>query len=184
MKKLLIPALLLALAAGNAQGSTLREGFVAPADSVQTSVYWYWLGGNVSADGVRKDLKAMKKAGINRAFIGNIDVGETNTPFSKVKLFTPEWWDIIHAALKKASELDIEIGIFNCPGWSQAGGPWIEPGQAMRYLDNVKAEIEGGRETAIHLPAPSADFQDVRVLAFPTPSASMPVAYRATSRMP
>lgn len=174
MKKILIPALLLTLAAGNASASTLRDGFTTPADSVQTSAYWYWLGGNVSADGVCKDLEAMKKAGINRAFIGNIDVGETNTPFDKVKLFTPQWWDIIHAALKKASELDIEIGIFNCPGWSQAGGPWIEPGQAMRYLDNVKAEIDGGRKIAIHMPKPSADFQDVRVLAFPSPENSVP----------
>ncbi len=174
MKKILIPAVLLTLAAGNATASTLRDGFTTPADSVQTSAYWYWLGGNVSADGVCKDLESMKKAGINRAFIGNIDVGETNTPFDKVKLFTPQWWDIIHAALKKASELDIEIGIFNCPGWSQAGGPWIEPGQAMRYLDNVKAEIDGGRKISIQMPKPSADFQDVRVLAFPTPENSVP----------
>lgn len=174
MKKLLLPAILLALASGHTAASTLHDRFAAPGDSVQTSVYWYWLGGNISADGVRKDLEAMKKAGINRAFIGNIDIGEINTPFNKVKLFTPEWWEVIHAALKKASELDIEIGIFNCPGWSQAGGPWIEGGQAMRYLDNVKTEIDGGRLINIALQSPSDDFQDVRVIAFPTPKNDIP----------
>lgn len=173
-----IPALLLVAAAFGSDMSAappLRtQCFETPADSVQTSVYWYWLGGNVTPQGVCRDLEAMKKAGINRAFIGNIDVGAIDTPFDKVKLFSDQWWEVIHAALRKASELDIEIGIFNCPGWSQAGGPWIEPGQSMRYLDNVKADVEGGREVKIALPAPSADFQDVRVLAYPSYAAEIP----------
>ena len=57
--------------------AALAAGFVAPPDSVQTSVYWYWLSGNVSKEGVVKDLEAMKRAGINRAFIGNIGPRET-----------------------------------------------------------------------------------------------------------
>lgn len=60
--------------------AALAAGFVAPPDSVQTSVYWYWLSGNVSKEGVVKDLEAMKRAGINRAFIGNIGLGELATP--------------------------------------------------------------------------------------------------------
>lgn len=43
--------------------AALAAGFVAPPDSVQTSVYWYWLSGNVSKEGVVKDLEAMKRAG-------------------------------------------------------------------------------------------------------------------------
>lgn len=173
MKKHMIAALLLPLAAaasGAPSYSAIRQGFSTPSDSVQTSVYWYWVGGNISADGVRKDLQGMKQAGINRAFIGNVDIGEMKTPFEKVKLFSDEWWNIVHTALKTATELDIEIGMFNCPGWSQAGGPWIEAGQAMRYLDNVKADVDGGKTVTVALPAPSADFQDVRVLAYPAPA--------------
>lgn len=150
--------------------AALAAGFVAPPDSVQTSVYWYWLSGNVSKEGVVKDLEAMKRAGINRAFIGNIGLGELATPYAPVKLFTDEWWEVTHAALKRASELDIEIGMFNSPGWSQAGGPWIEPGQAMRYLASVKAHVRGGGKVEAELPRPSADFQDVRVVAYPAPA--------------
>lgn len=40
--------------------------FKTPGDSVQTSVYWYWISGYISEDGVRKDLEAMKRAGIVR----------------------------------------------------------------------------------------------------------------------
>ena len=150
--------------------AALAAGFVAPPDSVQTSVYWYWLSGNVSKEGVVKDLEAMKRAGINRAFIGNIGLGELATPYAPVKLFTDEWWGVTHAALKRASELGIEIGMFNSPGWSQAGGPWIEPGQAMRYLASVKAHVRGGGKVEAELPRPSADFQDVRVVAYPAPA--------------
>lgn len=70
----------------------------------------------------------MKSVGINRAFIGNI--GYKSTPYGKVKLFSEEWWDILHTALKTATELNIEIGIFNSPGWSQSGGPWVKPEQS------------------------------------------------------
>jgi hypothetical protein len=35
-----------------------------------------------------------------------------------VKIFSDEWWDILHTALKTATELNIQIGIFNSPGWS------------------------------------------------------------------
>ena len=104
--------------------AALAAGFVAPPDSVQTSVYWYWLSGNVSKEGVVKDLEAMKRAGINRAFIGNIGLGELATPYAPVKLFTDEWWGVTHAALKRASELGIEIGMFNSPG-SNPGRPCV-----------------------------------------------------------
>ena len=147
--------------------SLLEKGFVTPPDSIQTSVYWYWMSDNISKEGVVKDLEAMKRIGINRAFIGNI--GYPATPYGKVKLFSEQWWDILHTALKTATALDIEIGIFNSPGWSQSGGPWIKPEQSMRYLSSGELEIQGGRPINIKLPTPAAHFQDVRVIAFKTP---------------
>ena len=80
----------------------LASGFVTPPDSIQTSVYWYWISNNISKEGVIKDLESMKKAGINRAFIGNI--GQDDVPYGNVKMLSEEWWDILHAALKKATE--------------------------------------------------------------------------------
>ena len=69
---------------------------------------------------------------------------------------------------KTATELGIEIGIFNSPGWSQSGGPWVKPEQAMRYLASVKAEVSGGKQVEVVLAKPDKDFQDVRVIAFPS----------------
>ena len=93
--------------------NVLESGFVNPAEQVQTSVYWYWISGNISEEGVKKDLYSMKEAGINRAFIGNIGLEGIQTPYKTVPFYSEEWWKILHAALKTATELGIEIGIFN-----------------------------------------------------------------------
>jgi hypothetical protein len=148
--------------------SAIESGFKNIPDTVLTSVYWYWLSDNLSKEGVIKDLEAMKRAGINRAFIGNI--GLNDLPFGKVKIFTPEWWDILHAALKRATELNIQIGIFNSPGWSQSGGPWIKPERSMRWLNSSELLIEGPQKIHMKLDPPCSDFQRERVIAYPAPS--------------
>jgi len=145
----------------------LEKSFKTPPDSIQTTVYWYWMSDNISKEGVVKDLHAMKSVGINRAFIGNI--GYETTPYGKVKLFSDEWWDIMHTALKTATALNIEMGIFNSPGWSQSGGPWVKPSQAMRYLTSSKAVFAGPKKLDVQLEQPKGDFQDVRVIAYKTP---------------
>ena len=144
----------------------LESGFVTPPDSIKTSVYWYWISDNISKEGVINDLKSMKKAGINRAFIGNIGLGD---PYGKVKMFSDEWWDILHAALKTATELNIEIGIFNSPGWSQSGGPWVKPEEAMRYLTSSELRVKGPRKLSRKLDKPLDLFQNVKVIAYPAP---------------
>nr|WP_242507704.1 glycosyl hydrolase [Parabacteroides goldsteinii] len=137
-----------------------------PAD-IQTSIYWYWINDNISKEAVIKDLHSMKEVGINRAFIGNIGLSPQEAPYGKVKIFTDEWWDIMHTALKTATELNIEIGLFNSPGWSQSGGPWIKPEQAMRYLTCSEVKIKGPQKLQQHLTKPTKDFQDVKVIAMP-----------------
>src|SRR6202012_93872 len=145
--------------------AALQNHFVAIPDSIQTSVYWYWISGNISKEGVVKDLEAMKKVGINRAFIGNI--GLDNVPNGGVKMFSDEWWDILHTTLKTATRLNIQIGIFNGPGWSQSGGPWVKPGQSMRYLTSSEVMVKGPLAFHKKLDQPQKEFQDVKVLAYP-----------------
>jgi hypothetical protein len=139
---------------------------------MKLAVYWYWISDNISKEGVIRDLEAMKKVGINRVHIGNIGLDYPDIPYGKVKLFTPEWWDITHAALKRATELDIEVGIFNCPAWSQSGGPWIKPEQSMRYLASSETTIKGPQKAAkIRLPKVANDaMEDVKIIAYPVPS--------------
>ena len=173
----LLPALALLLSLASCDGrktisgNELAAGFAETPDSIQTSVYWYWISNHISADGVRRDLESMKRIGIDRAFIGNIGLEDSESGEGPVKFYSEAWWEVMHTALKTATELGIDIGIFNCPGWSQSGGPWVEPQQSMRYLANTSTRITGGQLVETDLPRPagerSADFQDVKVIAFP-----------------
>lgn len=142
----------------------LEEQFASTCDSVPIAVYWYWISDNISKEGVIKDLHAMKSVGINKAFIGNI--GLNDVPYGKVKFMSDEWWNILHTVLKIATELNIEIGTFNSPDWSQSGGPWVKPEQSMRYLSHKSKVIEGGKRMLIDLPEIEGG-QDVKVLAYP-----------------
>ena len=154
------------LTATSARAEVLQQKFEQVPEEHRVAVYWYWMSDNLSVEGVQHDLEAMKRAGITRAFIGNI--WQDDVKPGKVKVLTPEWWEVMHAALKRAGELDIEIGIFNCPGWSQSGGPWIKPEQSMRYLKGERVEIEGnGTLQTFTLPALGSESTDVKVLAFP-----------------
>ncbi|MCY1718961.1 glycosyl hydrolase [Prolixibacteraceae bacterium Z1-6] len=145
--------------------NNLESGFVTPPDSIQIGVYWLWISDHISKEGVEKDLYAMKKAGITRAFIGNI--GLDNVPEGNVKMFSDVWWDILHVALKTATDLNIDIGIFNSPGWSQSGGPWVKPEEAMRYLATSELRVSGPKKINLKLDKPTDFFQDVKTLAYP-----------------
>ena len=149
---------------GDMTFTELETAFKTVPDSAKIGVYWYWISNNISKEGVVKDLLAMKEAGINRAFIGNIGLPEVSQ--GDIKVLTEEWWEVMRTALKKATELGIEIGVFNSPGWSQSGGPWINNNQSMRYIDHASVLVDGQDNMEILLPE-MKDVQDVRVLAYP-----------------
>lgn len=161
----LIALLLAPLAFVNADD--LKTGFRTPPETTKPYCYWYWLNGDITADGITKDLEAMAKVGIKQAMIGNIEGG------GPVKMFSPEWYSLTRHALKEASRVGVGIMMFNAPGWSQSGGPWIKPEQSMRRIDWNEIEAKGGRFSQVVRPA-NRQIQDVAVLAIPKrPSVSI-----------
>ena len=150
----------------------LVRDFTNPFGKVPTAVYWYWMAGHISSEGVRKDLEAMHRAGIDYAYIGDIG-GGGNKP-GPVRTFSPEWEKAFATAFETASRLGMQIGIFNSPGWSQSGGPWVKPEQAMRRFVASSVIVEGPQE-GVALPAPkyecapAEDCRDWLVIAFPVP---------------
>lgn len=154
----------------SAQQAAVEKGFTQLPDSTKLSIYWYWMSDNISEEGVKKDLAAMAEIGIGRAFIGNIGYNEKEVPYGKVKLFSDEWWKITRTAIRTAGEKGIQIGLFNSPGWSQSGGPWIKPAQSMRYLTGGEVMVKGPQQIALPLKEAGKDFQDVVVLAYPAPA--------------
>lgn len=145
----------------------LDKVFQNPPVRTEPYMYWYWLNNNVSAKGITADLEAMKKAGIGEVFIGHI-VSE-GIPEGKVPILSPEWWDLVSFAVKEGDRIGVRVGMFNGPGWSQSGGPWMKPEESMRYLVSKETRIRGGASFNERLDKHDKAIQDVGVIAYPVP---------------
>jgi len=145
----------------------LADGFTNPPEQTKPWCYWYWISDNLSKEGITRDLEAMARVGIGEALIGNIY--EDKVPAGKIKVLSPEWWAMVEHAIREGGRVGVNIGMFNCPGWSQSGGPWIKPTETMRYLATSETPVTGPQKFSGKLPSPNAQFQDVVVLAFPAP---------------
>jgi len=158
----------------------LERGFRHPPEATKPWCYWYWISDNISKEGITRDLEAMARVGIGEAFIGNIFLDDI--PAGDVKVLSEPWWECVEHAIREGGRVGVNIGMFNCPGWSQSGGPWIEPGQAMRYLISSETRVQGPTRFEQKLPVPKEPFQDVAVLAFPAPQADADrLAFRSPS---
>ena len=180
------PKCLFALAAAgvvSALASTdpLERGFAQPPAATKPWCYWYWISDHLSKDGITRDLEAMARVGIGEVFIGNIFL--EGVPAGDIKVLSPAWWDLVEHAIREGARTGVNIGMFNCPGWSQSGGPWIRPDQTMRYLATSEIRITGPRRLTQALPVPAQPFQDVAVLAFPAPRHDLDTLARQTPRI-
>ncbi|TBN02926.1 hypothetical protein EYD45_10240 [Hyunsoonleella flava] len=143
----------------------IQSGFVNPTEDNNLWCYWYWINDDISKDGITKDLEAMKKAGIGGALIGNINPARKD---GKVPMLSEDWWSHMVHAVVEGKRIGVDIGIFNCPGWSQSGGPWVDSKKAMRYLTFSETKVEGGKLVNVALKQPKKEFQDTHTLAFKT----------------
>jgi hypothetical protein len=147
-----------------ASAADLEQAFLNPPEATKPRCYWYWMYGQVSREGITRDLEAMKRVGIGEGYIGIIEGGD------KTKALSDEWWQLVEHAVREGTRLGVDIGLFNCPGWSQSGGPWIKPAQSMRYVVLPETSLHGPQHFEGQLVAPPGAFQDVAVLAFPAPA--------------
>lgn len=150
------------------RASSLDQQFLNPPAESRPWCYWYWINNNISKEGVTKDLEAMAEVGIGTALIGNQYFADGDK--GAVPMLSEGWWEITVHAVREGKRLGVDIGLFNCPGWSQSGGPWIKPEQSMRYLASKEIQVSGPLSFDQVLPAPEGDFQDVAVLAIPVSS--------------
>jgi hypothetical protein len=157
----------LVLAMLSASADQLDKVFQSPPVRTEPYMYWYWLNNNVTAKGITADLEAMKQAGIGEVFIGHIV--SDGIPEGKVAILSPEWWDLVCFAVKEGDRIGVRVSMFNGPGWSQSGGPWMKPEESMRYLVSAETRIRGGASFDEVLNKHAKAIQDVGVIAYPVP---------------
>ncbi|WP_298495921.1 glycosyl hydrolase [uncultured Algibacter sp.] len=161
---ILVSIVFFVLGCNNSQNfQQITSDFVTPNDNNTIWCYWYWINDDISKEGITKDLIAMKKAGIGGALIGNINPAHKD---GKVPMLSEDWWSHMVHAVEEGKRIGVDVGVFNCPGWSQSGGPWIDYTKAMRYLTYSETKVLGGKQLSIKLPQPKKEFQDTHTFAF------------------
>ena len=63
---------------------------------------------------------------------------------------TPPWRDAMRYTAQLTDRMGMELGIAGSPGFSESGGPWVRPAQAMKKLVWSETTIEGGRKFSGH----------------------------------
>ncbi len=151
-------------------GDTLFDGFATPPASARPHVWWHWMNGNVTKEGITADLEAMARAGIGGAQIFDVSDG---IPAGDVAFCSEAWFDMLRHANDEAKRLGIELALSNCSGWSSSGGPWVKPEDSMKHVVFTERLVRGGERLADEIPAPANTFgfyRDLAVLAFPRPA--------------
>lgn len=142
----------------------LQQGFQTPPDAAKPRVWWHWMNGNITKEGITKDLEWMKRSGIGG--FQNFDAS-LFTPVvvpKKLVFMTPEWKDAFRHTTETAKRLQLEMAIAGSPGWSVTGGPWVEPKDGMKKYVWTETRLEGGKAFSGKLPQPSdiaGKFQNV-----------------------
>jgi hypothetical protein len=149
----------------------LAGDFVNPPDSARPWVYWFWLNGNITKEGVTADLEAMQRVGIGGVLIMEVDQG---APAGPVDFVGDQWRELFMHVLAEAERLGLEVNMNNDAGWNGSGGPWIKPEESMQKVVWSEIELEGPEyfEGALAQPETVAGYyRDIAVRAFPSPGA-------------
>ncbi len=67
---------------------------------------------------------------------------------------TPDWKDAFRLATRLADSLKLEMAIAGSPGWSESGGPWVQPKDGMKKLVWQQVRVKGGVPFKGSLPKP------------------------------
>jgi hypothetical protein len=186
----------------------LVEGFSNPPDGAKPRVWWHWMGGNVTTEGIRLDVEWMQRIGIGG--LNNIDAAfegwsaTFDTPRrveSPVRYLSSEWRQAIRHSVDLASAAGLEFSIDSSPGFSETGGPWVQPRQGMKKLVWSETSVQGGlpftgliaqpprttgafqniplvnwRARGGNGPQPPSYYADVATIAYRAPDSEVPFA--------
>src|SRR5689334_12130613 len=154
----------LALSLAPSRADELSDGFANPPDSSKPRTWWHWTGGNVTKDGITKDLEWMHRVGIGGFQLVDVTFGSGQTVEPKIDFMTEPWLDAVRHSAAEADRLGLEMSIFSSAGWSETGGPWVKPEQAMKKLVWSEMTVEGPRSFADRLPHPPTNNGPIRNL--------------------
>lgn len=157
-----------ALSAGADADEDPEQSFLHPPDSARPWVYWFWVDGNATREGITADLEAMQRVGIGGVLL--LDVTQQIPP-GPVVFGSPQWRELFKHAVYEAGRLGLELSLHNAAGWTGSGGPWITPELAMQKVVYGATNLTGPVRFNGALPRlaeGNGSSRAIATLAFPT----------------
>jgi hypothetical protein len=151
-------------ASAQSTGGRLEHGFADPPDAAKPRTWWHWTGSNITLEGITRDLEWMKRVGIAGFQLADVNAGGGQSVNKKVVFGTPEWLEAVRHAAAEAERLGLEMTIFSSAGWSETGGPWVKPEQAMKKLVWSETSLAGPVRYKGKLPQPPSNNGPIRNL--------------------
>ena len=174
----------------------LLAGFRDPPPAARPQVWWHWMNGNVSLEGAKLDLAWMQRIGIGgvHTFTGG-GLGEPHVVEPPVDFLGEQWRAVFQSTTHVARSAGMEVTIAGSPGWSETGGIWVAPEDAMKKYVWSETRVSGGKVLDLSLAQPPGAtgpflgvkrsfntppaelrgdvYRDSLVMAFPTPAAEL-----------
>ena len=69
----------------------LRAGFADPPQSARPRTWWHWMNGNITEDGITKDLEWMKRVGLGGVQSFDANLATPQVVEHRLVYMTPEW---------------------------------------------------------------------------------------------
>ena len=130
----------------------LEAGFMNPPHESRPMALWHWMNGNVTKDGIKKDLQWMHDIGLSGFFLFDAAYSTPQVVETLLPYMSEGWKDAFRYAVALADSLDLEVGIASSPGWSLTGGPWVSDDDAQKKLVWSTIPVHGHFHGALPLP--------------------------------
>jgi hypothetical protein len=190
----------LSISSALAQDSSdpLVRSFLSPPPSARPQVWWHWTNASATREGITADLEALARVGIGGVQVFDVALIGDDRVFvpQPASYLSAHWVELRRHALAEAKRLGLEVAFHLSPGYSEAGGPWVPPEEAMQHLVWSEVQVVGkNAPVTMRLPLPPTEYglfqgppqpghrsrfasppadptkayRDIAVLAFPTP---------------
>lgn len=130
------------------------------------------MSGNMSKEGLTKDLESIAEVGIGGILLFNVSQG---IPVGNVPYNSDRHHEMLTHAAGESERLGLSFGVHNCDGWSSSGGPWVSPEESMKMVVWSETMVRhtgsvAGNQSGVKLARPTKRegyYADIAVLAYP-----------------
>jgi hypothetical protein len=159
-----LPLVFFSIPAARAAEDPLLRDFNTPPASAAPRVWWHWMNGNITKEGLRLDLEWMHRVGVGGVHIFDASLDTPQVVEKRLAYMTPEWKDAFRFATTLADQLGMEEAIASSAGWSETGGPWVPPEQGMKKYVWSETRVHGGepfKGKLAHPPTNTGPYQNL-----------------------